>query len=142
VLNELARGDTELASRIVTASPRHGCRPTSALVSTARAVRQVENADLSGRKKIPSLQLGLFAEGQHIELGIAEMNLFILWFSALGLSHAINGAAAAGRHAVRPFISRLDALNYAFTRTRASCAGDAIGITLAPEAVPPVHSTP
>ena len=41
-------------------------------------------------------------QGQHIELGIAENNLFIL-LAALGLSHSLFGVApAADRHALRP----------------------------------------
>ena len=48
-------------------------------------------ADTFKSERIPSTFNWEFSpKGQHIELGIAEMNLFIL-LSALGLSHAING---------------------------------------------------
>jgi hypothetical protein len=48
-------------------------------------------------RRLEASQVGLADEtaaaasqGQHLELGIAEMNLFTM-LSALGLSHAING---------------------------------------------------
>ena len=48
-------------------------------------------ADTFKSERIPSTFNWEFSpKGQHIELGIAEMNLFIL-LSALGLSHSING---------------------------------------------------
>ena len=83
--------------------PTSRSRPISAPGSTAAAcLRKAENADLFRQEKIPSTFNWDFSpKGQHIELGIAEMNLFIL-MSALGLSHADQRrAAAAGRHAVR-----------------------------------------
>ena len=44
-------------------------------------------ADTFRDQKIPSAQKWSFSpEGQHIELGIAEMNLFLL-LGAAGLSH-------------------------------------------------------
>ncbi|MET8523961.1 hypothetical protein [Nocardioides sp. NPDC004968] len=48
-------------------------------------------ADAFKDERIPSMQKWEFSpKGQHVELGIAEMNLFIN-LSALGLSHAIFG---------------------------------------------------
>ena len=41
-------------------------------------------------------------KGQHIELGIAEMNLFILLVGARPVAFAVRRAAAADRHALRP----------------------------------------
>src|ERR1700754_4916324 len=73
--------------------------------------------------------------GQHIELGIAEMNLFIL-LSALGLSHTINGERLLPIGTLYdPFIARgLDALNYAcYQDARFILVGTPSGITLAPE---------
>src|ERR1700730_11682167 len=88
VLNELARGDTELASRIVTASPDVTVSTNlGAWVNRRGLVARAEKADLFRSEKIPSTFNWDFSpKGQHIELGIAEMNLFIL-MSALGLSH-------------------------------------------------------
>src|ERR1700740_338105 len=70
-----------------------------------------------------------------MELGIAEMNLFIL-LSALGLSHSINGARLLPVGTLYdPFIERgLDALNYAcYQDARFMVAATPSGITFAPE---------
>ncbi|MGC4085345.1 MAG: hypothetical protein QM736_25290 [Vicinamibacterales bacterium] len=73
--------------------------------------------------------------GQHIELGIAENNLFIM-LAALGLSHSLFGARLLPIGTVYdPFICRgLDALNYAcYQDARFILAGTPSGLTLAPE---------
>ena len=73
--------------------------------------------------------------GQHIELGIAESNLFIL-LAALGLSAPLFGTRLLPIGTVYdPFISRgLDALNYAcYQDARFILVGTPSGITLAPE---------
>src|SRR6476469_8271669 len=73
--------------------------------------------------------------GQHIELGIAENNLFIL-LSALGLSHAINGERLFPIGTLYdPFIARgLDALNYAcYQEARFILVATPSGITLSGE---------
>src|SRR5258707_10914214 len=70
-----------------------------------------------------------------MQLGIAEMNLFIL-MSALGLSHSINGERLLPIATLYdPFIERgLDALNYAcYQDARFMVAATPSGITLAPE---------
>ena len=80
-------------------------------------------------------QWSLSPGGQHIELGIAENNLFIM-LAALGLSHSIFGARLLPIGTVYdPFIARgLDALNYAcYQDARFILAGTPSGITLAPE---------
>ena len=72
-------------------------------------------ADTFRDEKIPSAQKWSFSpEGQHIELGIAEMNLFLL-LGAAGLSHSLFGERLIPIGTVYdPFIARgLDALNYA-----------------------------
>src|SRR5207249_7109191 len=72
---------------------------------------------------------------QHVELGIAEMNLFLL-LAALGLSHTIFGERLIPIGTLYdPFIERgLDALNYAcYQDARFIVAGTPSGITLAPE---------
>ena len=73
--------------------------------------------------------------GQHIELGIAENNLFIA-LSALGLSHSINGERLFPIGTLYdPFIARgLDALNYAcYQEARFILVATPSGITLAGE---------
>ena len=74
-------------------------------------------------------------KGQHIELGIAEMNLFLL-LSALGLSHSLFGERLLPIGTLYdPFIYRgLDALNYAcYQDARFMLVATPSGITLAPE---------
>src|SRR5438128_175567 len=78
---------------------------------------------------------GTSSKGSAVELGIAEMNLFIL-LSALGLSHAINGERLIPIGTLYdPFIQRgLDALNYAcYQDARFILVATPSGITLAPE---------
>src|SRR4029453_18826394 len=137
VLNEIARGDTELASRIVTASPDVTVSTNlGAWVNRRGLFAKLENHDLFRQEKIPSTFNWEFSpKGQHIELGIAEMNLFIM-LSALGLSHSINGERLLPVGTLYdPFIERgLDALNYAcYQDARFMVAATPSGITLAPE---------
>ncbi len=93
-------------------------------------------ADTFKSERIPSTFNWEFSPaGQHIELGIAEMNLFVL-LSALGLSHAINGERLLPIGTLYdPFIARgLDALNYAcYQDARFIVVATPSGITLAPE---------
>src|SRR5262249_32833084 len=73
--------------------------------------------------------------GQHIELGIAENNFFIL-MAALGLAEPIFGARLLPIGTLYdPFIARgLDALNYAcYQNARFMLVATPSGITLAPE---------
>src|SRR4051794_32982626 len=137
ILNELARGNSELASRIVTASPDVTVSTNlGAWVNRRGLFAKGEAADLFRKEKIPSTFAWDFSpKGQHIELGIAEMNLFIL-MSALGLSHSINGARLLPIATLYdPFIQRgLDALNYAcYQDARFMVAATPSGVTLAPE---------
>ena len=137
LLNEIGRQKSTLAERLVTASPdvtvstnlgpwvnRRGLFAKQALADTFKSER------------IPSTFHWEFSPtGQHIELGIAEMNLFIL-LSALGLSHAINGQRLLPIGTLYdPFIARgLDALNYAcYQDARFILVATPSGITLAPE---------
>ena len=74
-------------------------------------------------------------KGQHIELGIAEMNLF-LNLAALGLSHSLFGERLIPIGTLYdPFIMRgLDALNYAcYQDARFIVVATPSGLTLAPE---------
>jgi pyruvate dehydrogenase E1 component len=74
-------------------------------------------------------------QGQHIELGIAEMNLF-LTLAVAGLSHAHFGERLIPIGTLYdPFICRgLDALNYAcYQDARFIIAATPSGLTLAPE---------
>ena len=137
ILDAIARSETKLAERIVTTSP-------DVTVSTnlgpwvnrkglfARDVR----SDTFKDENIPSTQKWTFSpRGQHIELGIAEMNLFLM-LGAAGLSHSLFGERLLPVGTVYdPFIARgLDALNYAcYQDSRFMIAGTPSGVTLAPE---------
>ncbi len=137
ILNELARGESELAARIVTASPDVTVSTNlGAWVNRRGLFAKAAMADVFRKEKIPSTFTWDYSpKGQHIELGIAEMNLFIL-MSALGLSHSINGARLLPVATLYdPFIERgLDALNYAcYQDARFMVAATPSGITLAPE---------
>ena len=137
VLNELARGDSELAARIVTVSPDVTVSTNlGAWVNRRGLFAKAENHDLFRQEKIPStFNWDYSPKGQHLELGIAEMNLFIM-LSALGLSHAINGERLLPVGTLYdPFIERgLDAMNYAcYQDARFMVVATPSGITLAPE---------
>jgi pyruvate dehydrogenase E1 component len=137
LLNELGRGKTAIAERIVTASPDVTVSTNLGPWVNRRGLFAREAlADTFKSERIPSTFNWDFSpKGQHIELGIAEMNLFIL-LSALGLSHAINGERLVPIGTLYdPFIQRgLDALNYAcYQDARFILVATPSGITLAPE---------
>jgi pyruvate dehydrogenase E1 component len=137
ILNELARSDEPLASRIVTTSPDVTVSTNlGAWVNRRGLFARQELKDLFKSERIPSTYSWDFSpKGQHIELGIAEMNLFIL-LSALGLSHSLFGARLIPIGTLYdPFIQRgLDALNYAcYQDARFILVATPSGVTLAPE---------
>jgi pyruvate dehydrogenase E1 component len=137
LLNELARGNTALAERIVTTSPDVTVSTNLGPWVNRRGLFARETmADIFKSERIPSTFNWEFSpKGQHIELGIAENNLFIL-LSALGLSHAINGERLLPIGTLYdPFIARgLDALNYAcYQDARFILVATPSGLTLAPE---------
>ena len=93
-------------------------------------------ADIFRDEKVASAQKWEFGPGgQHIELGIAEMNLFLL-LGAAGLSHSLFGERLLPVGTLYdPFIQRgLDALNYAcYQDARFMVVATPSGVTLAPE---------
>ena len=137
ILNELARSGEPLASRIVTTSPDVTVSTNlGAWVNRRGLFAREEMKDTFKAERIPSTYAWEFGpKGQHIELGIAEMNLFIL-LSALGLSHSLFGERLIPIGTLYdPFIARgLDALNYAcYQEARFILAATPSGVTLAPE---------
>jgi len=137
ILNEIARTQDEYAARIVTTSPDVTVSTNlGAWVNRRGLFAREAMADTFKSERVPSTFNWEFSpKGQHIELGIAEMNLFIL-LSALGLSHAINGERLLPIGTLYdPFIARgLDALNYAcYQDARFILVATPSGITLAPE---------
>ena len=93
-------------------------------------------SDVFREHKIPSAQRWeMAATGQHMELGIAEMNLFLL-LGAMGLSHSLFGTRLLPIGTLYdPFIARgLDALNYAcYQDARFILVATPSGVALAPE---------
>jgi pyruvate dehydrogenase E1 component len=137
LLNEIGREQSELAARIVTTSPDVTVSTNLGPWVNRRGLFAREAmADTFKSERIPSTFNWEFSpKGQHIELGIAEMNLFIL-LSALGLAHAIDGVRLLPIGTLYdPFIARgLDALNYAcYQEARFILAATPSGVTLAPE---------
>jgi len=137
ILNEIARQDSAFASRIVTTAPDVTVSTNlGAWVNRRQLYARQSMADVFKRERIPSTFSWEFSpQGQHVELGIAEMNLFIL-LSAMGLSHSLFGERLLPIGTLYdPFISRgLDALNYAcYQDARFMIVATPSGVTLAPE---------
>lgn len=137
ILDNLSKGESELASRIMTTSPDvTGTTNLGPWVNRRKLFARKAQADTFKDHKIPSTAKWEFTpEGQHIELGIAEMNLMLL-LGAAGLSHSIFGKRLIPIGTVYdPFVSRgLDALNYAcYQDARFMLVGTPSGVTLAPE---------
>ena len=137
ILNDIGRGDDDFAQRIVTASPDVTVSTNlGGWVNRRGLFAHEETPDTFRNERIPSTFNWEFSpKGQHIELGIAEANLFIL-LSALGLSHTINGVRLLPIGTLYdPFIARgLDQLNYAcYQDARFMVVATPSGITLAAE---------
>ena len=137
ILDDLSKGDSLLAERIVTTSPDvTGTTNLGPWVNRRKLFARAHQADTFKAENIPSIAKWEFApEGQHIELGIAEMNLFLL-LAAAGLSHSVFGKRLIPIGTVYdPFVARgLDALNYAcYQDARFMIVGTPSGVTLAPE---------
>ena len=137
ILDDLAKGNSDLAVRIVTTSPDvTGTTNLGPWVNRRKLFARTAQADAFIERRIPSTAKWEFTpEGQHIELGIAEMNLFLL-LGAAGLSHSLFGRRLIPIGTVYdPFVARgLDALNYAcYQDARFIIAGTPSGVTLAPE---------
>ena len=137
ILDDLAKGDSDLAARIVTTSPDvTGTTNLGPWVNRRKLFARTARGDTFMDEKIPSTAKWEFApQGQHIELGIAEMNLFLL-LGAAGLSHSLFGKRLIPIGTVYdPFVARgLDALNYAcYQDARFMIVGTPSGVTLAPE---------
>jgi pyruvate dehydrogenase E1 component len=137
ILNEIAREDSLLASRIVTTSPDVTVSTNlGGWVNRRGLFARESKVDTFKAERIPSTFTWEFSpRGQHLELGIAESNLMIM-LSALGLSHSINGARLLPIGTVYdPFIYRsADQLNYAcYQDARFMLVATPSGVTLAPE---------
>jgi len=137
ILLDLARSGQPLADRIVTTAP--DVTQTTNLggfVNQRGLFRRQELADVFQKAKIPSAQKwSAHKAGQHIELGIAENNFFLL-LASLGLAAPHFGTRLLPVGTVYdPFIARgLDALNYGcYQDSRFLLVGTPSGLTLAAE---------
>ncbi|HEY0625344.1 MAG TPA: transketolase [Allosphingosinicella sp.] len=137
ILLDLAKVGGPLADRIVTTSPDVTVSTNlGAWVNQRGLFRRQALADVFAAAKIPSAQKwGATEAGQHIELGIAENNLFLM-LAALGLAGDIFGERLFPIGTVYdPFIARgLDALNYGcYQDARFMLVATPSGVTLGPE---------
>ena len=137
LLHALGKSDAPIAQRIVTTSPDVTVSTNlGAWVGRRGLFAREPRRDLFRDEKIPSaFRWEAGPGGQHMELGIAEMNLFLM-LGALGLSESLFGERLIPVGTLYdPFICRgLDAMNYAcYQDARFILAATPSGITLAPE---------
>jgi pyruvate dehydrogenase E1 component len=137
VMHEIAQSDAPFARRVVTTAPDVTVSTNlSGWVNRLGVFHREDRADVFRREKIPSTQKwDMSGAGQHIELGIAEINLFLL-LGQLGLSADLFGSRLLPVGTVYdPFVNRgLDALIYAcYQGARFMLVGTPSGIALAPE---------
>ncbi len=137
IMGELARSDLPLAARIVTTSPDVTVSTSlGGWVGRREVFGRHEHEDVFRTEQVLSPTPWRESRtGQHLELGIAENNLF-LNLASLGLAHELFGARLLPVGTLYdPFIARgLDALNYAcYQDARFLLVATPSGITLAPE---------
>jgi pyruvate dehydrogenase E1 component len=140
ILAEIGRGQGELkalAEHIVTTSPDVTVSTNLGPWVNRRGIfdRHTRNDVFRDAKLASAQRWGMSPKGQHIELGIAEQNLFLL-LGAAGLTPAMTGARVLPIGTVYdPFVNRgLDALIYAcYQDARFLLVSTPSGLTLAPE---------
>jgi pyruvate dehydrogenase E1 component len=140
ILSEIGRAQgesAELSKHIVTMSPDVAVSTNLGPWINRRGVfdRHTREDVFRDGKLASAQRWGSNPQGQHIELGIAEQNLFLL-LGAAGLSHDLLGARVLPVGTVYdPFVNRgHDALFYAcYQDARFLLVGTPSGITLAPE---------
>src|SRR5262249_35214788 len=137
ILNAIAGEDSELSKRIVTTSPDVSVSTNlGAWINRRGLFGHTEAEDVFRELKVVSAQLWRKTpRGQHIELGIAENNLFIQ-LAALGLSYELFGTRLLPIGTLYdPFIAPgLVALNHACDQdARFMIVATPAGVTLAPE---------
>ena len=137
ILLDLSKAGGPLADRVLTTSPDVTVSTNlGAWVNQRGLFRRREIADVFAKAKIASAQKwSASSSGQHIELGIAENNLFLV-LAAAGLSGDLFGQRLFPIGTLYdPFIARgLDALNYAcYQDARFLLVATPSGITLGPE---------
>lgn len=137
ILLDLSKSGDAIADHIVTTSPDVTVSTNlGAWVNQRGLFRRQELKDVFQLARIPSAQKWIgHGAGQHVELGIAEQNLF-LTLAALGLAAPLFGTRLLPIGTVYdPFISRgLDVLNYGcYQDARFMLVATPSGVTLGPE---------
>jgi pyruvate dehydrogenase E1 component len=137
VMIEIARAGGDFAKRVVTTSPDVTVSTNlGGWVNQVGVFGRTAHADIFRERRVPSAQKWALApDGRHIELGIAENNLFLL-LAALGLAEPQFGARLLPVGSLYdPFIARgLDALNYAcYQDARFLLVATPSGLTLSHE---------
>ncbi|MBO9443869.1 transketolase [Phaeobacter italicus] len=137
ILSAIASDAPALAQRIVTTSPDVSVSTNlGPWINKTGLFAKSEQSDVFREQDIPSTQKWRrHSDGRHIELGIAENNLFT-FMGALGLSHSLFGERLFPVGTVYdPFICRgLDALNYAcYQDARFMLAATPSGVSLSHE---------
>ncbi len=140
ILAEIGRGQGEfepLATHILTTSPDVTVSTNLGPWVNRRGIfdRHTRNDVFRDAKLASAQRWGMSPKGQHIELGIAEQNLFLL-LGAAGLAHAFHGGRVLPIGTVYdPFVNRgLDALIYScYQDARFLLVSTPSGLTLAPE---------
>ncbi len=140
ILAGIGRGEgefAEMAGRIVTTSPDVTVSTNLGPWVNRRGIfdRHKKNDVFRDSKLASAQRWGMSPEGQHIELGIAEQNLFLV-LAACGLAHSLYGARLLPVGTVYdPFVNRgLDALIYGcYMDARFLLVSTPSGVTLGPE---------
>ncbi|MDG2242808.1 MAG: transketolase, partial [Rhodospirillaceae bacterium] len=137
IMNVLGRGTSEMAKRVVTTSPDVTVSTNlGGWVNQRSPFHTKKREDIFRQMHVPSPQKwSQQPKGQHIELGIAENNLFLL-LGALGLSHDLFEQRLLPVGTLYdPFIARgLDAMTYAcYQDARFMLVATPSGISLGPE---------
>ena len=137
IMNELGKVKNSFTKRIITTSPDVTVSTSlGGWVNKKNIFSTNRKSDLFGEKKVFSSQKWkYFPDGQHIELGIAENNLFLL-LASLGISDKLFGKRILPIGTIYDtFISRgLDTLNYAtYIDARFILIGTPSGVTLSHE---------
>ena len=137
ILLAIANDAPDLAERIVTTSPDVSVSTNlGPWINKSGLFAKADKADVFREEQVPSVQRWQrHAGGRHVELGIAENNLFT-FLGALGLSHSLFGERLLPVGTVYdPFICRgLDALNYAcYQDARFMLAATPSGVSLSHE---------
>jgi pyruvate dehydrogenase E1 component len=137
VMFEIAKRNDAFAGRVATTSPDVTVSTNlGGFVNRRGVFHRRRHEDVFKQRRIPSAQVWAQTDtGQHLELGIAENNLFIA-LAALGLSAPLFGERLFPVGTLYdPFIARgLDALNYAcYQDARFLLVATPSGLTLAPE---------